>query len=88
MPEETRRVARAAFPKGAFRIFIGVAEAGSLSAVTRKVGATQPAVSRQVAAPEEHLGMRLIQRMTRSLALTEDGRDLLGPPQAHSERPR
>ncbi len=88
MPEETRRVARAAFPKGAFRTFIGVAEAGSLSAVTRKVGATQPAVSRQVAAPEEHLGVRLIQRTTRSLALTEDGRDLLGPPQAHNVRPR
>ena len=62
----------------AFRIFVRVAEAGSFSAVAREVGATQPAVSRQVAALEEHLGARLIQRTTRSLALTEDGRDLLG----------
>ena len=62
----------------AFRIFVRVAEAGSFSAVAREVGATQPAVSRQVAALEEHLAARLIQRTTRSLALTEDGRDLLG----------
>jgi DNA-binding transcriptional LysR family regulator len=62
----------------AFRVFIRVAEAQSFSAVAREMGTTQPAVSRQVAALEEHLGARLIQRTTRSLALTEDGRDLLG----------
>ncbi len=62
----------------AFRVFIRVAEARSFSAVAREMGTTQPAVSRQVAALEEHLGARLIQRTTRSLALTEDGRDLLG----------
>ena len=62
----------------AFRVFVRVAEARSFSAVARELGTTQPAVSRQVAALEEHLGARLIQRTTRSLALTEDGRDLLG----------
>ena len=62
----------------AFRVFVRVAEARSFSAVAREMGTTQPAVSRQVAALEEHLGARLIQRTTRSLALTEDGRDLLG----------
>lgn len=62
----------------AFRVYVRVAEAGSFSAVARELGTTQPAVSRQVAALEEHLGARLIQRTTRSLALTEDGRDLLG----------
>ena len=62
----------------AFRAFVRVAEAGSFSAVAREMGATQPAVSRQVAALEEHLGARLFQRTTRSLTLTEDGRDLLG----------
>ncbi len=55
-----------------------VAEARSFSAVARELGMTQPAVSRQVVALEEHLGARLIHRTTRSLALTEDGRDLLG----------
>ena len=45
--------------------------------MAREVGATQPAISRQVAALEEHLGARLLQRSTRSLTLTEDGRELL-----------
>ena len=62
----------------AFRTYVRVAESGSFSAVARELGATQPAISRQVAALEEHLGARLIQRTTRSLTLTEDGRDLLG----------
>ena len=62
----------------ALRAFVRVAEAGSFSAVAREMGATQPAVSRQVAGLEEHLGARLFQRTTRSLTLTEDGRDLLG----------
>lgn len=64
----------------AFRTFVRISETGSFSAVAREVGATQPAISRQVAQLEEHLGTRLFQRSTRSLALTEDGRDLL--PQA------
>ena len=62
----------------AFRTYVRVAESGSFSAVARETGTTQPAISRQVAALEEHLGARLIQRTTRSLTLTEDGRDLLG----------
>lgn len=62
----------------AFRAFARVAETGSFSAVAREAGTTQPAVSRQVAALEAHLGVRLLQRSTRSLTLTEDGRDLLG----------
>lgn len=61
----------------AFRVFVRVAESGSFSAVAREAGTTQPAVSRQVSALETHLGARLIQRTTRSLALTEEGRALL-----------
>jgi DNA-binding transcriptional LysR family regulator len=60
-----------------YRVFVRVAEAGSFSAVAHEIGATQPAVSRQIAALEEFLGARLIQRTTRKLTLTEDGRDLL-----------
>jgi len=61
----------------ALRTFVRVAESGSFSAVAREVGATQPAISRQIGALEQHLDARLIQRTTRSLTLTEDGRDLL-----------
>jgi DNA-binding transcriptional LysR family regulator len=62
----------------ALRVFVRVAESGSFSAVAREMGLTQPAVSRQVSALETHLGARLLQRTTRSLALTADGQDLLG----------
>jgi DNA-binding transcriptional LysR family regulator len=62
----------------AFRVFVRVAEARSFSAVARELGATQPAISRQVAALEEHLGARLLQRTTRSLGLTEDGEAAVG----------
>ncbi len=61
----------------ALRTFVRIAETGSFSAVAREVGATQPAISRQIAALEDHLGARLLQRSTRSLRLTEDGNDLL-----------
>lgn len=69
----------------ACRIFIRVAETGSFSAVARESGTTQPAVSRQVAALEEHLQTRLVQRSTRSLTLTEDGHDFLGHARAVTE---
>jgi DNA-binding transcriptional LysR family regulator len=62
----------------AFKIFVRVAESGSFSAVARELNMSQPAISRQIAALEDHVGERLLQRTTRSLTLTDDGRDLLG----------
>lgn len=53
--------------------FVRVVEAGSFSAVAREIGATQSAVSKQVAALERVLGARLLGRTTRSLGLTEEG---------------
>lgn len=61
----------------ALRTFVRITETGSFSAVARENGASQPAISRQVAQLEEYLGVRLLQRSTRSLTLTEDGRGLL-----------
>ncbi|MBU8538398.1 LysR family transcriptional regulator [Falsiroseomonas tokyonensis] len=61
-------------PLPLFRSFVRVVEAGSFSAVARQEGTTQPTISRQVAALEAHLGCLLIQRTTRRLTLTEDGR--------------
>lgn len=61
-------------PLALFRSFVRVVEAGSFSAVAREAGTSQPTVSRQIAALEAHLGCLLIQRTTRSLTLTEDGR--------------
>ena len=61
----------------AFRTFLRVAEIGSFSAVAEARGVTQPAVSRQVSALEEHFGTRLVQRSTHAVTLTCEGRDLL-----------
>ncbi|TPJ83283.1 LysR family transcriptional regulator [Mesorhizobium sp. B2-5-13] len=59
----------------AIRLFVRVVESGSFSAVARSLGVGQPAVSKQVAALEAHLGAQLLQRTSRSLTLTEAGRD-------------
>jgi len=58
----------------AVRIFARVAEAGSFTDVARELNITQPTVSKQISALEEHLGVRLVNRTTRSLTLTDDGR--------------
>ncbi len=57
-----------------FRSFIRVVEAGSFTAVAQEQNTSQPTISRQIAALEEHLGCLLLQRTTRALTLTEDGR--------------
>jgi DNA-binding transcriptional LysR family regulator len=55
------------------RVFAAVARRGSFAAVAR-VRATDPsAVSRGIAALEDELGVRLFQRSTRRMALTEAG---------------
>ncbi len=57
----------------AMQTFVRVVESGSFSAVARETNTTQSAVSKQVAALERELGVRLLSRTTRSLALTEEG---------------
>ncbi|MGJ3262738.1 MAG: LysR family transcriptional regulator [Salinarimonas sp.] len=59
------------------RAFRATAEAGSLSAAARRLGATQPTLSRQVAALEAALGATLFDRVGKRLVLTELGRGLL-----------
>jgi DNA-binding transcriptional LysR family regulator len=58
----------------AMHSFVRVVETGSFSAVAREKQSSQPTISKQVAWLERRLGVRLLQRTTRSLALTEDGR--------------
>jgi DNA-binding transcriptional LysR family regulator len=54
--------------------FVRAIELGSLSAVAREQGTTQPTVSKIVAALEEDLGVRLLERSTASLSPTVQGR--------------
>ena len=60
-------------------VFLAVAETGSLSAAARRLGSSQPTVSRQVREIEETLGETLFARQARGMALTETGRALLAP---------
>ena len=59
----------------AMQIFVRVVEKGSFSAVAKERGIGQPAVSKQISALENELGTELIHRTSRSIALTDPGRD-------------
>ena len=56
------------------RLFCRVAAVENFSAAAREFGLTQSAVSRGVAALEEDLGLKLLERSTRRVALTPEGR--------------
>jgi molybdate transport repressor ModE-like protein len=58
----------------AMRVFVKIAEAGSLSAAARQLGLSLTSVSRQLIGLEEMLGTTLVERTTRHLSLTEAGR--------------
>jgi DNA-binding transcriptional LysR family regulator len=57
----------------AMHMFVRIVETGSLSAVAREMGTTQPTVSKQLTALEQHVKTRLLHRTTRKLSLTEAG---------------
>jgi DNA-binding transcriptional LysR family regulator len=58
----------------AMRVFVRIADGGSLSAAGRQLGLSLTSVSRQLMALEQALGTTLVERTTRHLALTESGR--------------
>lgn len=65
-------------PVGKYRTFLAVAEAGSVTEAARRLFVSQPAVSAEIAALEEMLGVRLFFRSRRGVQLTEAGETLLG----------
>ncbi|MBX3654754.1 MAG: LysR family transcriptional regulator [Ramlibacter sp.] len=58
----------------AMQTFVQIAERGSLTAAARALESSLPAVVRSLAAFESHLGVRLFNRTTRRISLTEEGR--------------
>src|SRR5512137_621338 len=56
------------------RVFLRVVEAGSFTGAAAALGVRKSSVSRSVAALEAELGIRLLQRTTRRLSLTDAGR--------------
>lgn len=61
----------------AMQAFVQIAEAGSLTAAARALDSSLPAMVRTLAALEAHLGVRLMQRTTRRMSLTEEGKHYL-----------
>lgn len=57
-------------------LFIKVVETGSFTEASRQLGIPKGTISRKVAQLEERLGTRLMQRNTRTLNITDAGRDL------------
>ena len=54
-------------------VFLAVADAGSFAKAGARLRISPPAVTRAISALEERLGVRLLNRTTRSLSLTEPG---------------
>lgn len=65
--------------------FVRSAEAGGFSAAARRLSLTPAAVSRNVAILERNLGVRLFQRSTRKLTLTDAGERFLDAIRANLE---
>jgi DNA-binding transcriptional LysR family regulator len=59
----------------AMETFVAIVEAGSLTAAANRMGASLTSVVRALAGLESQLGARLLNRTTRRIALTDEGRD-------------
>jgi len=64
------------------RALIAVAEEGSVTAAADRLHLAQPALSKRLLALERELGVALLERLPRGVALTEAGRVLLDPARA------
>jgi LysR family transcriptional regulator, glycine cleavage system transcriptional activator len=63
-------------PLGAVRVFESVSRLGSFKAAAEQLAVTPGAISQQIKALEDHLGVRLFERLNRGLRLTPAGVDL------------
>ncbi|OYZ76902.1 MAG: LysR family transcriptional regulator [Rhizobiales bacterium 24-66-13] len=59
---------------GGIGVLAAVVEAGSFVGAARALGLTQPGISRAVARLETRIGVRLLDRTTRAVSLTHEGR--------------
>jgi DNA-binding transcriptional LysR family regulator len=65
----------------AVKLFVQAAEAGSISEAARRSGVPLPTLSRQLRKLEDDIGMRLLERGPRGLALTPAGNQLIADAQ-------
>lgn len=59
----------------AIEAFLKIVDSGSLTAAAQALDVSQPAMVRTLAALERDLGVRLLNRTTRRMSLTDEGRD-------------
>jgi DNA-binding transcriptional LysR family regulator len=59
------------------RLFLQIVEKGGLAAAGRELGLAPATVTDRLAALEAHYGARLLTRTTRSISLTDEGRELV-----------
>ena len=61
----------------AMKVFVQIIESGSLTKAANELNTSLPTVVRTLAALEEHLNIRLINRTTRKITITEEGQRYL-----------
>ncbi len=61
----------------ALKVFLAIADSGSLTAAARKLKISQPTLSRKLTNLEESLDSQLFQRLPRGLVLTEAGESIM-----------
>lgn len=61
----------------AMSVFVAIVDQGGLSKAAEHIGRSPAAVVRTLAELESHLGVRLMNRSTRRISLTDDGREYL-----------
>ena len=61
----------------AMKVLLAIVDAGSLSAASRRLNVPLATVSRRIGELEAHLGAKLLNRTSRSLDLTDAGRDYI-----------
>jgi len=72
-------------PLGDLAIFASVAQHASFVEASRRLGIPTSNVSRAVARLEEHIGVQLLRRTSRRVAMTDEGRQLLLNAAVHLE---
>jgi DNA-binding transcriptional LysR family regulator len=66
----------------AMQVYVAVVEAGSFVAAAERLDTSNAAISRHVAALEDHLGARLLNRTMRRLSMTDVGQEFFNRAQA------
>lgn len=60
-----------------YRIFVEVAKEGNITKASEKLNVSQPAITKQIKNLEEQLSMKLLERKSKGVELTIDGKNYI-----------